>query len=398
MIEAHRKEMDYQKEAKKAQPFLLLALISIVTTFILWLPFLLRLPEFWGIKLPQGGMATVVANFDGPYYIVAAKSLYNPTFIEENFSFPLPAIYYSAHFPLFPLLIRAFSTVLGYPYAMMVVTLLTSVLAVWMFYILLNDLGIRRYALFLAMLFTVFPARWLIVRSIGSPEPLFLFALMAAVYYFRKQRWWLAAIFGSLAQATKSPGILLFISFVVALILPNWPKLAHTKALAWLRSLPWKAYPIFLIPLTLLLIYTWYGLQYDDFFAYFNSGDNIHLTFPPFQVFNPGQAWVGTFWLEEVIWLYLMGAIGALYLIKQKRPVMASFVSVFFISTLFVSHRDIARYSLPLVPFLFIAFSKLLTNQISRWALIGIIIPIYLFSIAFITNNVTPIGNWGPLL
>ena len=53
----------------------LISVVSIVTTFILWLPFVLRLPEIWGIKLNQDGMATVVANYDGLYYIVAAKTL-----------------------------------------------------------------------------------------------------------------------------------------------------------------------------------------------------------------------------------------------------------------------------------------------------------------------------------
>lgn len=377
---------------------LFLTLITLFTTFILWIPFLLRLPSFWGIKLPQEGMATIVANFDGPYYLVAAKSLYDPQFIEQNFSFPLPSIYYSAHYPLFPLLIRVFSFGLGYPYAMISITLLTSVLAVLMFYILLNDLGLKKYSFLLAVVFTILPARWLIVRSVGSPEPLFLFTVMASLYFFCKQKWWLAAVFGALAQATKSPGILLFISYIVAILVQHWPRLAHTDIGQWLKTLPWRAYPILLVPLTLFAIFTFYGVRYGNFLAYFNSGDNIHLAFPPFQIFNPSQAWVGTFWLEEVIWIYLAGALGVLYLIKQKRAELASFVAVFFLSILFVSHRDIARYSLPIVPFLLIAFNKLLASNEFRLATLLLIIPIYLFSIAFILNNLTPIGDWGPFL
>lgn len=378
--------------------FLFLALITLFTTFILWAPFLFRLPSFWGIKLPQEGMATIVANFDGPYYLVAAKSLYDPKFIEQNFSFPLPSIYYSAHYPLFPLLIRTFSFGLGYPYAMIAVTLITSILAVFMFYILLNDLGLKKYSFLLAAIFTILPARWLIVRSVGSPEPLFLFTVMASLYFFRKQKWWLAGVFGALAQATKSPGILLFVSYIITILAQYWPRLAHTDAGRWLKTLPWRAYPIFLIPLTLFAIFVFYAIKYGSFFAYFNSGDNIHLAFPPFQIFAPSQTWVGTFWLEEVIWIYLTGALGVLYLIKQKRVELASFVAVFFLSILFVSHRDIARYSLPIVPFLLIAFHKLLVSKEFRFAIFLLIIPIYLFSIAFISNNVTPIGDWGPFL
>lgn len=386
---------------KKRQDLLLLGFITVFTTLLLWLPFFLRLESFWGIKLPRDGMATIVANFDGPYYIVAAKTLYDPQKIEENFAFPLPPIYYSAHYPLYPLLIRGVATVfpfLVYPYAMMLITLVSSVLAIWMFYILLGEAGLKKQALYLAAIFAVFPARWLIVRSVGSPEPLFLFTIMASIFYFRKQKFWPAGIFGGLAVATKPPGILLFFAYLLTLVAPNFQKLAHQDLGSWLKKLEWKAYPILLIPATLILIYAWYGIRFGSFLAYFNSGDNIHLMFPPFQVFNPGQAWVGTFWLEEIIWIYLFGALGTLYLVKQKKYTLASFVGVFFLSILFVSHRDIARYSLPIVPFLFVAFSKLLTSKEFRWVLLLLLIPIYLFSLAFIAGNVTPIPDWAPLL
>ncbi|TSC88978.1 MAG: Uncharacterized protein G01um10145_687 [Microgenomates group bacterium Gr01-1014_5] len=381
--------------------FLVLAAASILTTVAVWLPFLLRLDSFWGISLPKDGMATIVANYDGLFYIVAAKSWYDPAAITGQYPFQLEPIYYSAHYPLYPLLIRGVATVfpfLGYPYAMIITTLVSGILAVIMFYLLLLELGLKKQALWLALLFTFFPARWLVVRSIGSPEPLFIFTILASIYFFLKEKWWYAAFFGALAQLTKPPGILLFIGYIIALIAPYWQKLAHTDAQDWLRKLPWKAWPLLLIPLTLLSIYAFYGLRYGDFFAYFNSGDNIHLTFPPFQAFNPGQAWVGTFWLEEIVWLYLFGALGVLYLIKQKNVVLASFASVFFITLMFVSHRDISRYSLPLVPLLYIAFSKVLDFKEFKWVVLVLLIPIYLFSIVFIANNVTPVGDWKPLL
>lgn len=381
--------------------FFTLAAVTIATTFALWLPFIFRLEKFWGIPLSQAGMATIVANFDGPYYIVAAKTLYDPKSIEQNFSFPLPAIYYSAHYPLFPLLIRGAATVfpfLSYPYAMIGVTVITTVAAVYLFYLLLEQAGLKKHALWLSLLFTIFPARWFITRSVGSPEPLFLFLIMAAVYFFQKGKWLSAGLFGVLAQWTKAPGILLFISFTVAILAANWPQLAKIDAAVWIKKLPWRAYPIALIPLSLVALFLWYGQRYGNFLAYFNSGDNIHLMFPPFGVFNPAQVWVGTFWLEEVIWIYLFGALGVVQLVKQRRLTMASFVAVFFLSILFVSHRDIARYSLPIVPFLFVAFSNVLSNTAFRWIMLILVIPIYLFSVAFITNNVTPISDWTPLL
>jgi len=186
--------------------------------------------------------------------------------------------------------------------------------------------------------------------------------------------------------------------FGLSLIITQWPKIAHTDFANWIKKFEWKAYPLLLIPITLLGIYAFYGVRYNDFFAYFNSGDNIHLMFPPFQVFNPSQPWVGTFWIEEVIWLYIFGGLGFFYLIKQGYITLASFVGIFFLSILFVAHRDVSRYMLPIVPFLFIAFAKLLVSKEFKYVLILILIPIYLYAIAFITNNVTPIGDWSPLL
>jgi len=82
-------------------------IFSLLPTLVVWLPFFLRIQNFWSIPLPQTGMETIVANYDGPLYLVVAKTFYNAAQISQNFAFSLPIQYYAAHFPLFPLLIRA---------------------------------------------------------------------------------------------------------------------------------------------------------------------------------------------------------------------------------------------------------------------------------------------------
>ncbi len=104
------------------------------------------------------------------------------------------------------------------------------------------------------------------------------------------------------------------------------------------------------------------------------------------------------FWLEEVIFVYMIGALGLMRLIKKKEYVIAWFVGIFFASILFVSHRDIIRYALPIVPFLIMAFSDTLSRKDFRIVIAIIIIPIYLFSLAYISQNVMPISNWAPFL
>ena len=102
--------------------FLLIAAMSLLPTFAIWLPFYFRLESFWSIPLPREGIATLARNYDGPLYIVVAKTLYNQELISQNFSFSVPPAYYAAHFPLFPILIRIFAVVAGFPWGMLAVT------------------------------------------------------------------------------------------------------------------------------------------------------------------------------------------------------------------------------------------------------------------------------------
>jgi len=143
-----------------------IALFALAPTFLIWTPFFLRLSSFWSIPLPQQGLATIVSNYDGPLYLVAAKTLYNKGLIKTNYQFPLPTEYYTAHFPLFPLLIKLGGAVVNFPYAMLIVTLFSGVLATYFFYKLLRDYTDEKNALFLTFLFSILPARWLIVRSV----------------------------------------------------------------------------------------------------------------------------------------------------------------------------------------------------------------------------------------
>lgn len=377
---------------------LVIICISFIPTLFIWTPFFLRLKTFWTIPLSQDGMATIVANYDGPLYLVVAKTLYNTLQI-KNFAFGLPVEYYAAHFPLFPFLIRAFSPLLGYPYSMLFVTLICSFFAILYFSKLIADFVDKKDVAWITFTFAVFPARWLIVRSVGSADPLFLAAILATLYYFRKDKYWLAGLSGAIAIFTKSPAILLFVSLTIAFIIPRFKNYALAKKPNILADFELKKYvPLLLMPISLLIIFAFYKIQFNDWFAYFHSGDNIHLFFPPFQIFNYSAPWVGTFWLEEVIFVYLFGVLGLMELIRKKELALSWFVGIFFTSTLFITHRDLIRYSLPIIPFIFVGFSQFMVKKEFKIAMALIIIPIFLFCLAFISNNVMPIPDWQPLL
>lgn len=383
---------------KDSQNIFLISLFSLLSTFLVWLPFFLRLTSFWKIPLAGEGMATVMKNFDGLYYVVVAKSFYHSEIIENLFSFPLPGIYYTAHFPVYPILIRFFSHAFGYLWGMLSVTLASSVLASIVFYFFLKEFKYSKQAFWLTLVFLFLPARWLVVRSVGSPEPLFILFILTSFYFFKKKNYWLAGIFGALTQLTKPPGILLFVGYTAFLLFENWTELRRNLGKT-LINLFKKTYPLLLIPLSLLGLFVFYRFVYGDFWAYFHSGENIHPIFwPPFQVFNLSTRWVGTFWLEDIIYTFLLGILGVILLFKQKRFDLGFFSAVFLIATSFVAHRDLSRYILPIVPFLLIAFEPFLIKKEFKIAFWIIIVPIFLYTINFIAGNTSPLADWRPFL
>ncbi len=375
--------------SKTIKNLLILSLTAIFLTILIWLPSILGLKNFYYMDFSQG-FANIYRNYDGLEYIVIAKTFYNPTLI-ANLGQTLPANYYAAHFPGYSFLILIFAPVFGMLKSMLFVSSLFTILSVWAFYFLVKDFKLSSNPLLLSIIFLILPARWLIVHSIGSSEPIFIFFIILALYFFMKfeeipkQKFiWAAAFFGLGAQITRPPGILLFACLGLYLIWKYREKIL-TKI--------WKFYPLLLISLGLLGVFYWYLLSYGDFWAYFKSGDNIHLLFPPFQVFNSNQFWVGQHWLEDIILVFILGLYGGILLIKQKLLPLGFFVLIYITASFFVAHRDISRYTLPVFPFVLIAFEKVLVSREFRLVLIILALAIYLYVQNFILNNIAPIPN-----
>jgi len=381
---------------KIGRDLIILILATLASTLLIWLPFIIGLSQ---------GMLTVFANYDGPNFIVIAKTLYNKELIRASFSLPIPLEYYPAHLPGYPFLIKFFDFFFPGTWSMLISTLITTIAAVLIFYLFIKKFKLSTSPFFLSLLFLFLPARWLVVRSVGSPEPLFIFALLASFYFFKSALspvsenlisnkkiitidFLLAGIFGALAQITKTPGILLFLAYGVWLMV-----LAIKK-----KKFVYQAWPLLLMPLSILGVFVFYYFQTGDFLAYFHSGDNFHLVFPPFQAFATGRNWLGDFWLEDMVYVYLFGALTVVLLFKQKLYDLATFALIFFTATLFVAHRDLSRYSLPLMPFALIAFAPFLEKKEFKIVFLIVLIPIYFYAINFILHNTAPIADWSPYL
>ncbi len=383
--------------SKTIKDLLILASATLFLTFLMWLPHFLSLNNFLGLNFTNG-FATIYRNFDGLEYVIIAKTFYNSNLI-AGIPQSLPANYYAAHFIGYSLVILLFAPLVGFLKSMLFVSLLFTILSSFSFYFLLKNFRLTTQPLFLSVVFLVLPARWLIVHSVGSAEPMFIFFVITSIYFFMKyevaKRYnflLLSVLLAIGAQVTRPPGALLSATFALYVL---WKLYQDIKPQGFQKAFLDKLrfLPLILIPLSLLGIFYYYGIVYNDFWAYFHSGDNIHLVFPPFQVFNKHQFWVGDIWLEDVVLIFLLGFLGGLTLIKQKLYLMAFFVLVYLGASTLVTHRDISRYTLPIFPFILIAFEKVLITKEFKIVLVILSLGIYLYAQNFIIENTSPIAN-----
>lgn len=374
----------------KVKVYLSITALTVLSTFIFWTPFIFNFSNIGTIKIEQPGFSNILKNWDGPLYVIPAKTLYqkdDPLFKENVLG--LERKYFAAHIPFYPLTIRVLSPIFGYINSTVVSTLLFSILLFCFFYFFVKKLKLTEHPFFLTLVFMFVTPRFFIVRNVGSPEPMFLLFILMSIYFFIEKRFWLSGLLGGLATMTKSPGILLTFGYGLFIL----------EEIYRTRKINWNYLGIILIPGGLLAICIIYYFQLGDFFAYFNSGDNIHLVFPPFSVFNQEAHWVGTAWLEEIVYLYFF-YLAAIFKIKDIKELRQSFyfMVVFFLAIISVQHRDISRYSLPLLPFSLIAFENFFTSKKFLFVLLLLLPAIYFYGWNMALHNVAPITDWKPFL
>jgi len=354
-------------------------LITLASSILVWLPF-----------FSQGKMDRVFANYDGPNYIVVAKCWYDKECIRKSFSLPLPLEYYPAHFPGYPALIALFDRFLPGWWAMLTANCLGTLAMIAVFYQLLKDLRLPS-PFWLSLILLFLPARMLVLHSVGAPESWFIATLLFSVLMYRRKKYFWAGLSLAAAQTIKTPAVLLLFAFCINVLIHQYNQLKKlVKGVL-------ERWPLVFPIITVFLVFLFYSQQTGDFWAYFHSGDNFHLVFPPFQTFISSRSWLGDFWLEDIVYIYLIGGLAVLYLLKKyQKDIVAIFPLVFYLATLFVAHRDISRYSAPLYPFWIIAFADFLKKKEFKIIFLLLLPAIYLYAINFITYNTAPIADWTP--
>ncbi|MBR3383410.1 MAG: hypothetical protein IKG85_10310 [Clostridia bacterium] len=141
---------------------------------------------------------------DAPHYIGIAENWYST---EE------PAMYALVFLPLFPLMIRGLNFIFGNSFvsAMVLNTVCSCAGAVVIHRLAFIEMG-RRPAK-LTVLFTfALPAAIFYIAPMS--EALFLLLAASMLLTLRRNKFWLAAIFGALASFTRSVGIILIVPFI----------------------------------------------------------------------------------------------------------------------------------------------------------------------------------------
>ena len=355
-----------------------LILINMAATLLVYVPFLnytaviLRLLD--GSLLaritsyaPVFNDPTIISRYlDGPLYIFVAKTLY---VVPAQTPLDLPGYYFACHLALFPLLIRLFSS-LGYEQAMLFIVIVSSTLAVLIFYMLVKEFKYSVDPFWLSIVFIFFPSRWLLYHSIGASEPLFIMLVLASLYCLKKD-WALAACaLAGLATVTKIFGLLLFVSYAAYFI--------YQKQY---RRLPYAL----LIPAFLFVNFLVYQFAYGDFFAYFRWNGSFMTVVPFMNFFSPALKGE-TNAAELFLAIYVIYILGALRL--RKHPELFAVALPFALFMAFVWHPDISRYLLPIAPLaLLIGFDDIMCRKEFKWIFPLVILFGYIYCWGIIPTN-----------
>jgi len=375
-----------ERHYKKA---LYILLISLVPILVLYIPFILKAHNFFFLTFEEAGFVNVLKNWDGPHYMVIARTFYDLAETEKLLFTSLPASYYPAHFPLFPIFIAALAPVFGYFYSGLLINLLFGVLLNGLFYIVAEKH--TKHPFLLTFVFTVFPGRFFITRAIVAPETMMVFFMLLSLVMWEKKKYLSASVWGSLGVLTKVKA---------GFLLPAYFAEQVEQYFVDKKSFDIKAVSMFLIPLTLTGLFTFYYFRTGNFFAFFDAeqGNDLFITFP-FAQFNSAAAWIGTAWLEDVLFYLLAMFILVVTLFFKKTNRSWFYYALFYTSFLvFVPQRDITRFSYPLYPIFLYTFQRYFTSREFKIALIILLPGIYFYAWNFMIQNQAPIANLAPFL
>jgi hypothetical protein len=323
------------------RPEIWLTLASVAGSFLVYWPFL-------------RDMRVVYRFWDGPNYLTVARTLYDVAPENPLLAYVYTANYFLTHLPVYPLCVRAFAVLTGYEPALLVVSMLASVVAVLLFYRLARDVWKLENPAFLSLVMLFLPPRWVLYRSTGATESLALALTLASLLFFERSQWGRSAVFGGLAALTRVSGVMLAPAYAVVLV-----RRRAYRALAWLA----------VIPAGLFVFCMFCALRFGDFFAYLRPHGGKLARLMPFG-FLPVLFEKGLYHqVEFYILLALVYAVGT-FRLRAQFPVLFWYCVFELTLLICVSTEDWSRYFLAMAPFaLVVGFRELIDTRFFRWAL-----------------------------
>lgn len=293
---------------------------SVIIFLLLGLLIILGVWAIGKIDILMGSIRYLISRYDGKHYLEIAKNGYN---VKILFCF----------LPIYPLIIKTLAVVTGnYESGALTINIFLLMISNYIFYRLLHLYNIKGKKL-CTLIFL--PAQPILVGYAFAcvAEPLFVLLLLLSFYYFKKDKILFSSLFGMLAAMTKTVGTLLFFIYFLLLIIPSITNRTDTIFVRLLRSIKLKAKKIaflFLIPLGLLGVFSYYYLVSGNFFIYMQAQSSWDqgLTFPFLGFFNEIFYQHLYFELAWIVMLSIYLFI-AWYLVKQRFVDLAIYMIVF---------------------------------------------------------------------
>jgi hypothetical protein len=350
-----------EKASVRVRPEIWLVLASVGGSFLVYLPFL-------------RDMTTVYRFWDGPNYLTVARTLYDVRPDNPLLAYVYRPSYFLTHLPLYPLCVRALS-VIGYQPGLLVVSVLASIAAVLLFYRLVRDVWRLPAPEFLALVFLFLPPRWLLYRSTGATEALYLALALASMLCFEKSRVGWACFLAALAALTRVPGLIFAPAYGIVLL-----RRRQYRSLTWLALIPAGVFGYCLFC----------AVKSGDFFAYLAPHGAKLAAFRPFGFF-PVLFQKGLYHQVE---FHILLAL--LYLVGISRitefPVPFVYSALQYALLVCVSTEDWSRYFLVIAPFaLIVAYRELIASRPFRW-----MFPVFAALAVYYAWGVIPLNGCRP--
>lgn len=348
--------------------------------FILIAIYILQVVVFYAPYIIKNRFDVIERNWDGPAYIVIAKTLYNPVLIKkENYIRKyLPEVKKFANkLPLYPILIRLFSF-MGYEKSMLFNSLFFGLASVLASFYLFKMLKIKK-AFLLSLLFIFYPPRWFVMQKVGGVETTFIFFIILSLIFFYKNKFFFSAVFLTLATLTKINGLLVFFSYILIFI---FIKKNNRRQICY----------YFLSPLSIFLVFSFFQRTFGDFWIYFKSDSRcfeyVSLFKFPYSVFDASACYVGSIHLEEMFWFFGTSYLAIIFLLRKKQSEILAFFLPSFVPMLFLQHNDFTRHGIVLYLLFFIIFAKLLVKK-ELVIIFALLIPaVFLYARNFVNVNI----------